>query len=464
MLRIRIDGGALTSEQLAVIGEISTTYGRGVADVTDRQNVQLHWIRVEDVPAIWEKLEAVGLSTTEACGDTPRVMLACPLEGVAADSVLDAGPALRETVERYLGDPAFSNLPRKFKTSISGCSRHCTNHEINDVAFVGVVGPDGTPGFDVWVGGGLSTNPMFAQRLGIFVAPAEVTEVWAGIASVFRDYGYRRSRNHARIKFLIADWGTEKFREVLEQEYLGRTLPDGPAPPGFSPAPRSCGHRAAERRSLQRRRHHPGRPHVRRESDRTGRVGSAPGRWTGPHDRAAGPGRPRCSRGQHRNARQRAGGDRPGGPAVGVPPRHDRLHRHRVLQAGDRRDQGTGRVDPPRSRTAAARLRHPDHDQREWLPELVRPLPGRRHRLQGHRAEGRRRRRCRGLPDPPRRAARHRSRVRPQVPRPEGHRGRSRRLRRADPRRLSGTTHRWRVVRDVRCPGRRGVAASKPPA
>ena len=133
MMRIRIDGGALTSEQLRVVADISTEYGRDVADITDRQNVQLHWIRIEDVPTIWEQLEAVGLSTTEACGDTPRVMLGCPLEGVAADSVLDARPALRETVERYLGDPAFSNLPRKFKTSISGCAQHCTNHEINDV-------------------------------------------------------------------------------------------------------------------------------------------------------------------------------------------------------------------------------------------------------------------------------------------------------------------------------------------
>jgi sulfite reductase (ferredoxin) len=237
MLRVRIDGGALSSEQLRVVADISTTYGRDVADITDRQNVQLHWIRIEDVPAIWDKLEAVGLSTTEACGDTPRVMLGCPLEGVAADSVLDAGPALRETVDKYLGDPAFSNLPRKFKTSISGCSRHCTNHEINDVSFVGVTGPDGEPGFDLWVGGGLSTNPRFAERVGVFIRPDEVSDVWAGVTSVFRDYGYRRSRNHARLKFLIADWGVDKFRKVLEDEYLHRTLPDGPAPE-VSPAHR----------------------------------------------------------------------------------------------------------------------------------------------------------------------------------------------------------------------------------
>src|SRR5882757_8320067 len=137
MLRIRIDGGALSSTQLRTVADIATTYGRDLADITDRQNVQLHWIRIEDVPAIWEKLEAVGLDTTEACGDTPRVMLGCPLEGVAADGVLDAGPALEEAVARHVGDPAFSNLPRKFKTSISGCARHCTNHEINDVSFVG---------------------------------------------------------------------------------------------------------------------------------------------------------------------------------------------------------------------------------------------------------------------------------------------------------------------------------------
>ncbi|MCW2523105.1 MAG: sir, partial [Frankiales bacterium] len=237
MLRIRIDGGQLTSAQLRVIAEIATTYGRDVADITDRQNVQLHWIRVEDVPTIWDKLEAVGLDTTEACGDTPRVMLSCPMEGVAAENLLDSSEVLRTTVDRYVGDPAFSNLPRKFKTSISGCTQHCTNHEINDIAFVGVIGPDGTAGYDLWVGGGLSTNPMFAKRVGVFVRPEDVTEVWAGVCSIFRDYGYRRSRNHARIKFLMADWGPERFREVLETEYLQRKLADGVAP-AASPAHR----------------------------------------------------------------------------------------------------------------------------------------------------------------------------------------------------------------------------------
>jgi len=229
MLRVRIDGGQLSSEQLRVIAGISTEFGRDVADVTDRQNVQLHWIRIEDVPEIWERLEAVGLSTTEACGDTPRVMLGCPLAGILEDEVLDGSPALAEAVEKFVGNPEFSNLPRKWKTSISGCVDHCTGHEINDVSFVGVLNSDGEAGYDLWVGGGLSTNPKFAQRIGVFVRPDQVSDVWAATTSIFRDYGYRRQRNHARMKFLMADWGPEKFRQVLQDEYLKAPLPDGPA-------------------------------------------------------------------------------------------------------------------------------------------------------------------------------------------------------------------------------------------
>jgi sulfite reductase (ferredoxin) len=231
MLRVRIDGGRLSAHQLRVVAGVATEFGRDVADVTDRQNIQLHWVRIEDVPEIWRRLEAVGLSTTEACGDTPRVILGCPLAGLLADEVIDATPYLHQVADRYIGDPAFSNLPRKFKSSISGCSRYCTNHEINDIGLVGVIGPDGTPGFDLWAGGGLSTNPRFGVRLGAFVEPDRVAEVWAGVTGVFRDYGYRRSRAHARLKFLMADWGPERFRQVLEKEYLSAPLPDGPAAP-----------------------------------------------------------------------------------------------------------------------------------------------------------------------------------------------------------------------------------------
>jgi sulfite reductase (ferredoxin) len=230
MLRIRIDGGALTTEQLRVIGQISVDFARDTADVTDRQNVQLHWIRIEDVPEILRRLEAVGLGTTEACGDCPRVILGSPVAGIAADEIIDPTPAIRDIVDRYIGDPEYANLPRKFKTALTGHPVHDVAPEVNDVAFVGVDHPEHGPGFDLWVGGGLSTNPMLAVRLGTWVPREEVAEVWAGVVAVFRDYGYRRLRTRARIKFLVADWGAEKFREVLENEYLKRRLIDGPAP------------------------------------------------------------------------------------------------------------------------------------------------------------------------------------------------------------------------------------------
>src|SRR5690349_1195973 len=228
MLRVRIDGGQLDLDQLRAVGRISERYARDTADVTDRQNVQLHWIEIENVPAIWRELEAVGLSTTEACGDSPRVILGSPLAGIAAEEVVDATPAIREISERFLGDPSLSNLPRKFKSSIGWLAD--IPYEANDVSFIGVNHPEHGPGFDLWVGGGLSTNPMLAQRLGVWVPLDEVAEVWHGVIQVFRDYGYRRLRARARLKFLVADWGVVKFREVLESEYLHRPLIDGPPP------------------------------------------------------------------------------------------------------------------------------------------------------------------------------------------------------------------------------------------
>jgi sulfite reductase (ferredoxin) len=230
MLRVRIDGGQLSVEQLRTIAGISTEFGRDTADITDRQNIQLHWIDVVDMPEIWNRLEAVGLHTQEACGDCPRVILGSPVAGIAEDEIID-GTEVVKTIEReYIGLKELANLPRKFKTAISGHPSLDVVPQINDVAFVGVVHPEHGPGWDVWVGGGLSTNPMFAQRLGAWVPSDEVPEVWKGVVEVFRDYGYRRLRSKARIKFLVNDWGAEKFREVLEDEYLGRKLIDGPAP------------------------------------------------------------------------------------------------------------------------------------------------------------------------------------------------------------------------------------------
>jgi len=231
MMRVRIPGGQLTAAQLRTVAGVAKEYGRDLADVTDRQNVQFHWIRIEDVPDIWARLEEVGLSSLQACGDVPRNILGCPVAGIDAAEVLDATAALRATEAVAAMNPEFVNLPRKYKTSISGCGSQCTAHEVNDVSFVGVSGPDGDPGFDVWVGGGLSTSPMMASRLGAFVRPEQVPDVWAGVTGIFRDYGYRRLRSRARLKFLVADWGAERFREVLEREYLHAALTDGPAPP-----------------------------------------------------------------------------------------------------------------------------------------------------------------------------------------------------------------------------------------
>ena len=230
MLRVRIDGGTVTLAQLRTLADISSRYARGTADVTDRQNIQYHWIRIEDMPDIWEALGKLRLITTEACGDTPRVVLGSPVAGVAADEIIDGTPAIKAIVKKFIGDPSLANLPRKFKTAVSGSPHQDVAHETHDVAFIGVDHPEHGPGFDVWVGGGLSTNPMLGQRLGAWVPLDEVPEVWHGIISIFRDYGYRRLRTRARLKFLVADWGAEKFRSVLETEYLHRALISGPAP------------------------------------------------------------------------------------------------------------------------------------------------------------------------------------------------------------------------------------------
>ncbi|MDO5498192.1 MAG: nitrite/sulfite reductase [Propionibacteriaceae bacterium] len=230
MMRIRLDGGALTTDQLRVLADISIDFARDTADISDRQNIQYHWIRIEDVPEIWNRLDQAQMDTVEACGDTPRVILGSPVAGIAADEILDPTPVIEEIKERFIGDPEFSNLPRKFKSAITGHPSLDVVHEINDISLVGVRHAELGAGYDLWVGGGLSTNPRLAERVGVFVRPEEAAEVWAGVTAIFRDYGYRRLRTRARLKFLIADWGVEKFRQVLQDEYLGRELPDGPAP------------------------------------------------------------------------------------------------------------------------------------------------------------------------------------------------------------------------------------------
>ncbi len=230
MMRVRTDGQILDAGALRALGETSTEYARNTADITDRNNIQYHWIRVEDVPAIWERLEGSGLTTVEACGDSPRPFLGSPVAGIAKDEIIDGSSALAEIKRRAVGNPEFSNLPRKFKTALTGHPSHDVAPEVNDISFVGTVHPEHGPGFDLWVGGGLSTNPMLAQKLGVWIPLDEVADAWEGVAGIFRDYGYRRLRSKARLKFLVADWGKERFREILETEYLHRALVDCPSP------------------------------------------------------------------------------------------------------------------------------------------------------------------------------------------------------------------------------------------
>ncbi|WP_278236612.1 nitrite/sulfite reductase [Isoptericola sp. AK164] len=239
MLRVRTDGAELTPAALRVLGEISDEFGRGTADITDRQNIQYHWIEIESMPEIWRRLDTVGLETTTACGDSPRAFLGSPVAGIATDEIIDATPVIDEIKRRHIGDPELANLPRKFKTAISGHPSLDVVHEINDISLVGVEHPELGAGFDLWVGGGLSTAPRLGERLGVFVTAEQAPDVWYGVIRIFRDYGYRRLRNKARLKFLLKDWGAERFRGVLETEYLGYALPDGPPP---APATRPGDH------------------------------------------------------------------------------------------------------------------------------------------------------------------------------------------------------------------------------
>ena len=230
MMRIRFDGGICSTAQARAVGELSRDFARSTVDLTDRQNIQFHWVRIEDVPAIWDTLEEHGLNTWDACGDVPRVILGSPVAGIAKDEIIDATPAIRK-IQQIVTDDEFQNLPRKFKTAISGNARQDVVHEINDLAFIGVEHPELGPGFECYVGGGLSTNPMLAQSLGAFVTLEQVPDVWANVVRIFRDYGYRRLRNRARLKFLVKEWGVEKFRRILEEDYLGYALADGPKAP-----------------------------------------------------------------------------------------------------------------------------------------------------------------------------------------------------------------------------------------
>jgi sulfite reductase beta subunit-like hemoprotein len=225
MVRTRIPGGDLTPVQLRVIGELADLYGRGLADITVRQNIQYHWVRVESLPIILDRLREVGLSTTEACGDCVRNILNCPASGVDEEELFDTTPLIQQVNDFFVDNREFSNLPRKFKIAITGCAHRCVYPEINDIGIFAVRDGESPGGvaFRARVGGGLSTTPRFSKDLGVLVAPEEVVELCAAIATVFREEGNRKNRKRARLKFLIEQWEIPRFREAVEA-VLGRKL------------------------------------------------------------------------------------------------------------------------------------------------------------------------------------------------------------------------------------------------
>ena len=229
MVRIRIPNGLLSSEQVRVIADLSERHARGLADITVRQNIQLHWVTIESLPEVLESLWRVGLRTTGACGDVARNVTGCPLAGLDAEEIVDASP-LSLAIDRDLGGAAeFYNLPRKFKISITGCGSWCTYPEINDVALTAVVrkrlGREDEVGFSLRVGGGLSTNPHLAVRLDAFVRWEQVVPVARGVAELFREsQTLRQNREKARLKFLFLDqgWTAATFLDALEQKIAFR--------------------------------------------------------------------------------------------------------------------------------------------------------------------------------------------------------------------------------------------------
>lgn len=218
MLRVGIPNGILTAHQARTIGRIAREHGRNLADITTRQNIQLHWLTIESLPEVVDTLAGIGLSPKGACGDVVRNVTGCPLAGLAADELIDASPIAVEIAHLLTANPDFVNLPRKFKISATGCPHWCNYPEINDVALTPAE-REGEIGFSLRVGGGLSKEPFLAERLDAFVLPHQAVPVVQAIAEIFREQqGLRESRDRARMKYLFLKegWTAEKFLDELQ--------------------------------------------------------------------------------------------------------------------------------------------------------------------------------------------------------------------------------------------------------
>src|SRR3954453_14873656 len=225
MLRVKIPSGILTPAKLRAIGEVSNRYGRGDAELTTRQCIQLHWLQLSELPNVFADLEAAGITSAGGCGDTVRNITGCPVAGLAADELFDCTDTIDDVAGFFYGNPDYANLPRKHKYTIASCPDRCNAPEINCVSLVGTI-HEGREGFAVLVGGGLSSVPRLPRDMGVFVPKEEAVEVLAATTGVWaEDLRYRVSRVKARLKFMVDDIGPEGMRERVEAK-LGRALED----------------------------------------------------------------------------------------------------------------------------------------------------------------------------------------------------------------------------------------------
>jgi len=236
MMRIKVPGGVLRPEQAVVIGKIAAEFARGpipnphfgnnFLDLTTRQDVQMHWIRMGDVPEIWGRLEEVGVTTVQACGDSARNVLCCPVSGLGEEAI-DAYPVAQAISNYFTGNREYANLPRKFKMSVTGCLEDCAQAEINDIGMLPARLEDGTLGFNLRVGGGLSDGPRMASDIDVFVRPELAVEITRGVAQVFGELGNRENRWTNRLRYLVQELGPEGFREELERRVSVPLVPAG---------------------------------------------------------------------------------------------------------------------------------------------------------------------------------------------------------------------------------------------
>ena len=281
MMRIKVPGGVMTAAQVREIGvaadafaegpDDSPVFGNRYADLTTRQDIQLHWIRIADVPRIWQRFWDVGLTTVQACGDSARNVCSCPVSGIDASEVVEALPVAQAISAFFTGNREYANLPRKFKIAVTGCLEDCARVEINDIGLWPASHDDGTIGFNVLIGGGLSDGERMASDIDVFIRPDQAVELCRGVAQVFGELGNRENRGLARMRYLAQELGPEGFRAALDErtrfalEPAGRELtnrlpgrPRGGAPPEAA--------RAGLRGLLG-----PGRPHARDRPRRDGR-------------------------------------------------------------------------------------------------------------------------------------------------------------------------------------------------